>query len=183
MLTNRPMSLLLVEFNELFARHLCRHSQHGVNVVHLIALFAIWYAVYGLLYWLVDIEWVLAIPTLIYLAAVAPNVPVRVFVACAVFLALIIAAALYVPAPWWAYLILLPVSYKIQAWSHRFYTVEFDITEFNKKYMKGSILFVVLLIYEVPIVLNFLLLNPSPSPNPGTAVPGLSAEDHAAKAS
>ena len=48
-LTTRPMRLLLVEFNELFERHLCRHSQFGINVLHLIALFAIWYAVYGLL--------------------------------------------------------------------------------------------------------------------------------------
>ena len=32
--------------------------------------------------------------------------------------------------------------------------------EFNKKYTKGSVLFVVLLIYEVPIVLNFLLFLP-----------------------
>jgi hypothetical protein len=55
-LTTRPMSLLRVEFNELYARHLCRHSQLGINVIHLIALFAIWYAVYGLLYWLVGIE-------------------------------------------------------------------------------------------------------------------------------
>ena len=36
-------------------------------------------------------------------------------------------------------------------------TVETDMTEFNKKYTKGSVLFVVLLIYEVPIVCNFLM--------------------------
>jgi len=84
-LTTRPMSVLLVEFNELYARHLCRHSQFGVNVVHLIALFAIWYSVYGLLYWLVDIEWVLAVPALAYLAVVAPNLPIRVFAATRCF--------------------------------------------------------------------------------------------------
>ena len=60
-LTNRPMRLLLVEFHELYARHLCRHSQLGINVAHLIALFATWYAIYGLLFWSVGIEWMLAV--------------------------------------------------------------------------------------------------------------------------
>lgn len=161
MVTTRPMQLLFVEFNELYARHLCRHSQLGINVVHLIALTAIWYAVYGLLYWLVGIEWVLAVPALVYVAAVAPNVPIRVLVATLLFLALIVAAAMWLPAPWWAYLIMIPVSYKLQAWSHKFYTIESNMTEFNKKYAKGSILFIVLLIYEVPIVLNFLLFAQS----------------------
>lgn len=161
MLTTRPMRLLFVEFNELYARHLCRHSQLGINVVHLIALTSIWYAVYGILYWLVGVEWVLAVPALVYLAAVAPNVPIRVFVATSLFLALIVAAAMWLPAPWWAYLIMIPVSYKLQAWSHKYYTIESDMTEFNKKYAKGPILFVVLLIYEVPIVLNFLLFAQS----------------------
>ncbi len=160
-LTTRPMRLLRVEFNDLFARHLCRHSQLGVNVVHLIALFAIWYAVYGLLYCVADLEWVLAVPPLAYLAAVAPNVPMRVFAATTLFLGLILAAVFFVPAPWWAYLIIIPVSYKLQAWSHRFFTIESDMTEFNKKYAKGPILFIVLLIYEVPIVLNFLLFAQS----------------------
>jgi hypothetical protein len=159
-LTNRPLRLLLVEFNELYARHLCRHSQLGVNIVHLIALFAIWYAVYGLLYCALGVEWVLAVPALAYLAAVAPNVPLRVLAATTLFLGLILAAACFVLAPWWAYLIIIPVSYKLQAWSHRFFTIESDMTEFNKKYAKGPILFVVLLIYEVPIVLNFLLFAP-----------------------
>jgi hypothetical protein len=156
-LTTRPLRLLVVEFNELYARHLCRHSQSGVNVVHLIALFATWYAIYGLLYWLADVEWVLAVPAFVYLAVIAPNLPLRVFVATALFLALIVAAVCLLPAPWWAYLIVIPVAYELQALSHKVYTVETDMTEFNKKYAKGSVLFVVLLIYEVPIVLNFLL--------------------------
>lgn len=160
-LTTRPLRLLFVEFNELYARHLCRHSQLGINVVHLMALSAIWYAVFGLLYWLVGIEWVLAVPALIYVAALAPNVPIQVLVSTLLFLALILAAAIWLPAPWWAYLIMIPVSYKVQAWSHKFYTIEADMTEFNKKYTKGFVLFVVLLIYEVPIVLNFLLFAKS----------------------
>jgi hypothetical protein len=161
-LTTRPMSLLFVEFNELYARHRCRHSQLGINVAHLIALFATWYAVYGLLYWLVGVEWVLLVPPLIYLAAIVPNVPVRVFAATAFFLALIIAAVWWLPAPWWAYCILIPVAYKLQAWSHKVYTIESDMTAFDKKYAKGFTLFVVLLIYEVPLAVNVLLSERTP---------------------
>lgn len=154
-LTQRPMQLLLVEFNELYARHLCRHSQAGINVLHLIALFVIWYAIYGLLFWIIGIEWVLAIPLFVYLAAVVPNVPIRVFAATVLFLAGILVAAVWLPVSWWSYIILIPVAYKLQAWSHKLYSVESDMREFNKKYEKGSTLFVVLLIYEVPIVLNY----------------------------
>ncbi len=42
-LTSRPMSLVRVEFQELYARHLCRHSQLGINMAHLVALFGVWF--------------------------------------------------------------------------------------------------------------------------------------------
>lgn len=160
-LSPRPMRLLRVEFNELCARHLCRHSQTGINVLHLIALFGIWYAVYGLLGGLVGIAWVPAVPALAYLAVVAPNLPIRVLTATALFLTLLVAAALWLPAPWWAELLLIPACYKLQAWSHKYYNVESDMTTFNQKYPKGALLFVVLLLYEVPIVLNVLLFAPA----------------------
>src|SRR6516165_9645055 len=111
-LTSRPMRLLVVEFDELYARHLCRHSQAGINVIHLIALAAIWYSVYGLLYWLFEIDCLLAIPAGIYLAALAPNVPLRVLLATTIFLAVILAAVLFIPQPpFWCYLIIIPVFY------------------------------------------------------------------------
>jgi hypothetical protein len=164
-LSERPMNLWFVEFNELYARHLCRHSQCGINVIHLVALFFVWYAVYGLLFWLTGVEWALAIPALIYLAVVAANVPLRVFAATVLFLALIAAAVLIPPQPpFWVYLILIPIFYKVQSWSHRFYSMEFDMTEFNRKYTKGYVLFIVLLIYEVPIVLNYLLMEGNTRP-------------------
>jgi hypothetical protein len=169
-LSNRPMNLFVVEFNELYARHLCRHSQLGINVVHLLALLGIWYAIYGLLYWLVGVEWVLAIPALAYLGALAVNVPVRVLAASVFFLATIVAVVIWLPQPpFWVYLIVIPVLYKVQSWSHRFYTIETDMTEFNKKYSKGFVLFVVLLVYEVPIVLNYLLFDRKAPANQETA--------------
>ena len=181
-LTSRPMRLLVVEFDELYARHLCRHSQAGINVIHLIALAAIWYSVYGLLYWLVGIDWLLAIPAGLYLAALAPNVPVRVLAATALFLAILVAAVVLGPQPpFWVYLIVIPIFYKIQSWSHRWFTRSTDMTDFDRKYTKGRVLFVVLLLYEVPIVLHFLLFAPS-----GTATvhePGAKSDQEAARAS
>jgi hypothetical protein len=154
------MSLFAVEFDELFARHLCRHSQLGINVVHLAALFGVWFGVYGAVYWLVQTEWVPIALAALYLLAVAVNVPLRVTVACAFILALFVTAVLGLPQlPLWAYLLMIPVFYKIQSWSHKVWTVEHDMTDFNKKYTKGSVLFVILLIYEVPIVLHYLLFS------------------------
>ena len=45
--TTRPLSLLHVDFDELYARHLGRHSQFGINVAHLIALYGIWFGIYA----------------------------------------------------------------------------------------------------------------------------------------
>ena len=36
--TTQPLSLLHVDFDDLYARHLGRHSQFGINVGHLAAL-------------------------------------------------------------------------------------------------------------------------------------------------
>jgi hypothetical protein len=152
------MRLFTVEFDELYARHLCRHSQAGINVIHLIALAVIWYAVYSLLYCFAPWEWLIVIPALLYLAVLLPNLPLRVFGVTACFLGLILGMVLFLPlAPFWVYIVLILDFYKVQSWSHRFYTLEFDMTEFNKKYRKGPLLFVVLLLYEVPIVFNYLL--------------------------
>jgi hypothetical protein len=158
-LSPRPMRALFVEFDELYARHLCRHSQFGINVAHIVALFVIWYAIYGLLYWMTGIEWTLAIPVVIYVAALAANVPFRILAATALFVALIIATVLLLPQPpFWVFLVMIPLAYKLQAWSHRFHTMEMDMTDFNRKYRKGRVLFVVLLLYEVPIIMNYFFL-------------------------
>src|SRR5262249_7075568 len=86
-LSSQPLSLLHINFDELYARPLCRHSQFGINVVHLAALFGTWYGVYGLVYALWPAEWVPAILAGTYVAVVAFQVPSRVAVATAVFMA------------------------------------------------------------------------------------------------
>jgi hypothetical protein len=157
------MSLVHIDFQELYARHLCRHSQFGINVAHLAALFGVWFTAYAFVYALAGTPWVPVALAASYLGAVAPNLPVRVTAVTGVFLALFLAALLWVPplpGPWaWAYLVLIPVFYKLQAWSHQVFNVERDMTEFNKKYTKGFVLFVVLLFFEVPIVLHYLVFG------------------------
>jgi hypothetical protein len=165
------MTPLRVDFAGLYARHLCRHSQFGINVVHLAALFGVWYGVYGIIYYLLaqhllalSIEAAngLAIALAVgYLALVARNAPVRVTVATAGFLGLFLAALFLLPElPIWVYLLMIPVFYEVQSLSHKVWTAAADMTEYNKIYPKGQVLFVVLLINEVPLVLNYLLFDP-----------------------
>jgi hypothetical protein len=154
------MTVFRVDFAELYQRHLCRHSQYGINVAHLAALFGMWYAVYCLVYALTRLEWVPIALAVAYLAFVALNAPPRVVIATAFFLALFVGAVLGLPPlPLWVYAVMIPVFYEVQSLSHRIFTIEKDMTEFNKKYPKGRVLFVVLLIYEVPLVLNYLIFD------------------------
>jgi hypothetical protein len=154
------MTLFAFDFEELYQRHLCRHSQYGNNVVHLVALFGMWFGVYAPLYWLTGTILVPVALATAYLALVALNAPARVCVATGVFLALFVTAVIWLPAlPFWVYLIIIPVFYEVQVYSHKVFTLEKDMTGFKEKYAKGFVLFVVLLIYEVPLVLNYLVFD------------------------
>jgi hypothetical protein len=76
------------------------------------------------------------------------------------FLALFLAVLFWLPElPIWVYLVMIPVFYELQSLSHKVFTAARDMTEFNRKYSKGSVLFVILLFYEVPIVLNYLVFG------------------------
>lgn len=158
--TSEPLSLWRVDFADLYGRHLCRHSQLGINVVHLAALFGVWYGVYGAVYTLARVEWLPLALALAYLGLVALNASVRVCVATAAFLALFLAAVFWLPElPLWLYLLMIPVCYEVQTLSHKVWTTESDMTEYNKRYPKGRVLFVILLINEVPLLLNYLLFD------------------------
>jgi hypothetical protein len=154
------MSLWRVDFPELYTRHLCRHSQFSINAVHLASLFGVWLGVYATAYRLVGEWWLPAALALTYVGLVSLNAPARVCMATALFLALFLAAVFWLPElPLWVCLLMIPVFYKIQSWSHKVWTTESDMTEFNTKFPKGFVLFVVLLINEVPICLNYLLFD------------------------
>jgi hypothetical protein len=158
--TPRPLTLSRIDFADLYVRHLCRHSQLGINVAHLAALFGVWFGVYGFSHSLVRVDWLPVALAAGYLALVAVHAPLRVTLATAAFLALFVAAVLGLPElPLWAYALLVPVCYKLQSWSHKVFTAASDMTEFDKRYPKGPVLSAVLLVYEVPLILNYLLFE------------------------
>jgi hypothetical protein len=167
--TTEPLSLLHVDFDDLYARHLGRHSQFGINVAHLVALYGLWFGVYATLYQAVlhmqlPAGWLIIVALAVtYLGLVAMNAPNYVSLATAVFLAVFVASVLILPklASWWAltFVVMIPVFYKLQSWSHRIWNVADDMSEFNKRFPPGRILSSVLLIYEVPICLNYLMFR------------------------
>jgi hypothetical protein len=159
-LTAPPMTLMRVDFAELYARHLCRHSQFGINVVHLAALFGVWFGVYAFAYRLTGLWLLPAAMALAYLVLVAVNAPLRVTAATAVFLTGFVAAIVLLPElPLWVYALIVPICYEAQTLSHKVFTTAADMTEFDKKYPKGRVLFVVLLVNEVPLLLNYLAFD------------------------
>jgi hypothetical protein len=159
-LTGFTMNLLKVNFSELYDRHLCRHSQFGINVIHILAVLGIYLCLYSIVYRLVGIEWLLIGIAGVHLAILALNVPLKVLGSTFAFLATVIALIVSLPTlPAWTYALAIYPFYKIQAWSHKVYNVERDMTEFNKKYRKGFVLFVLLSVYEVPILLNYLVFD------------------------
>jgi hypothetical protein len=160
------MNLLHVNFQELYERHLCRHSQYGINVIHLATVIGTYLALFGIAAWLFESWWVVPAIALPYLAVLAFNIPFRVLAVTLVFLGLFFALffMLFFPLPSSPLLpvagvILIILCHQIQNWSHKIYTLERDMTEFNKKYKKGPVLFVLLLVYELPILLNYLVFG------------------------
>jgi hypothetical protein len=163
------MNLFKVQFQELYERHLCRHSQYGINVIHLLSVIGSYLALFAIafrLFLLAGLEdyplgW-LALPV-VYLLLMAFNLPLRVLAATVVFVAGFFALFLTCSAPSipiWVSLILFVLSHEIQQWSHKIYTVEWDMTPFQQKYQKGPLLFLILSLYELPILLNYLVFDP-----------------------
>ena len=46
-----------------------------------------------------------------------------------------------------------------QIWNHKVYDKQLDMGDFTGKYQKGPVLFVLLSIYELPILLNYLVFD------------------------
>ena len=164
MLSARPMNLFRAEFAELYERHKCRHSQFGINVGHIIAVYLTWLALYGIATWLLSLvsapPWVLPALAGLYLAVIAPNVSLRVLILTALFVVLLLGTNLLLAdVPVWVDVLVIPAAYKLQAWSHKVWNIERDMTDFNLKYPKGRLLFVILTIYEAPILLNYLCFD------------------------
>jgi hypothetical protein len=152
------MNLLRPDFTELYQRHLCRHSQWGINVQHLVGVTVTYLCLCGLVRAVAGSTWPLAVCSLMYLGIIFSNAPLRIALATAAFVALVSLIFLALPPlAWWIYIVVILVAYKIQAWTHRYWDVAFDMTEFDKKYKKGFGLFLLLSICELPILLAYLL--------------------------
>jgi hypothetical protein len=164
------LSLLHIDFNDLYARHLGRHSQFGINVAHLAALYGMWFGIYAAIYQAVLLlglpaPWIPILAMAVaYLTVVAINAPFHVSIATAGFLTFFVASVLALPRlPSWSilgFVLMVPLFYKIQAWSHKIWTIGADMTEFNKRFPPGRTLNSILLVNEVPICLKYLLFCP-----------------------
>jgi hypothetical protein len=154
------LNLFKVQFQELYDRHLCRHSQFGINVNHLVSVVGSYLGVFGVLAWVAGSPWPLLPIPVAFLVLLAFNVPLRVFVASTLFVALFFTLFLWLPPmPIWLSLALIVLCHYLQNWGHRIWKRELDMTTFNKKYKKGLALFVLLSVYELPILLNYLLFG------------------------
>lgn len=154
------MNLLRINFDDLYERHLCRHSQLGINVGHMLCIIGTYLALFGILYNLTESPGLILGLMLPYLAVLAFNIPFRVFAALLVFLTLFFAAFFALPMqPLWLSALVIAVLYKIQNASHKIWNIEKDMTEFNKKYPKGVTLFFLLSLYELTILLNYLCFD------------------------
>ena len=163
------MNVSKVDFQELYERHLCRHSQPGINVAHLGSVAITYFGAFLLIshflawpgspWWL---WWLLPAALVPYFAILARNLPWRLLVVTMFGFGLLLLAVYSAPAlSTWLVLplsaALIVLGHKSQAWSHRVWTKELDMTEFNKKYQKGPKLFLLLSVYELPILLNYLV--------------------------
>jgi hypothetical protein len=157
------MNLFQVNFQELYRRHLCRHSQFGLNVWHLIAVVGIYFSLYGIAFALPGAPWVVGSVLSLYFLILAFNVPWRVVLLNALVVGGLLAAFLTLPQiPFWIHLVLLLVWHRFQVWQHRIYDHSHEMEEFAEKYRKGPVLFVLLAVYELPILLNFLVFDSRP---------------------
>ncbi|HEY7423845.1 MAG TPA: hypothetical protein VH682_06320 [Gemmataceae bacterium] len=165
------MNLFKVNFQELYERHLCRHSQYGINVIHLISVIGSYLALFAIAFRLLDNVWVWITVPLGYSVLVAFNLPLRVLAASLVFMAGFFALfILLLPSiPLWVSFVVQVLSHEIQQLSHKIYSIECDMTAYKAKYRKGLLLFVLLSLYELPILLNYLVFEGNRSFSPQAA--------------
>src|SRR6516165_5222345 len=91
------VNLFRVNFQELYRRHLCRHSQFGLNVWHLIAVVGIYYSLYGIAFALPGAPWIVGSVLTAYFVILAVNVPWRVLLLDGAVVGALLAVTLAVP--------------------------------------------------------------------------------------
>jgi len=149
-----------VDFQELYRRHLCRHSQFGINVLHLIGVAGIYIALFAIAFALPGSKWIVVAALIAYFALLAFNIPSRLLLANIMFTLLLLSTYLMLPQiSVWVYVVLIFVWHRFQIWNHKIYDKHREMGEFSEKYKKGPLLFVLLSIYELPILLNYLVFD------------------------
>jgi hypothetical protein len=156
------LSFFKVNFQELYERHLRRHSQYGINVNHLISVIGSYLALFALARSLMGAWWPVLAAALVvpYVVTLAVNIPARLLAVCVAVLGGFFTMMYYLPEiPYWASLGIFVVSHYFQNVGHKIWTLELDMTDFNKKYKKGAALSLLLALYELPILLNYLVFD------------------------
>ena len=163
------VSILKIDFAEVYRRHLGRHSQLGINVLHLIAVYGVYFSVFSaaaagvsLLFpeqSFIGRAMTLFVLSMPWLGVLAANVPLRPLVLSILSSVILSAAAAVCPIPWWLALLLLPAWHQLQQISHRWYTVSRDMSGYQQRYPKGARLVVMLAVFELPILLNYFLIG------------------------
>ena len=151
------MNPLHVDFYELYRRHLCRHSEFGINVLHLIAVAGIYLCLFALGRNLPGAAWWFGGVLVVYLAILAVNVPIGLSLLSGAVLILLLALAFWLPpvSPW-IYVFAIVAWQRFQVWNHHIFRRELDMSEFREKYPKSPRLSFVLAFYELPTLLQFL---------------------------
>ena len=163
------LRILSINFDEVYQRHLGRHSQFGINVLHLIAVYGVYFSVFCLaraaltagLPQLSPAELTLLLFGLSvpWLAVLMWNVRMGALLLSVLSAILLSIAAALLPLPLWLALPLLPVWHQLQQVSHRWFTEHRDMSRFAAGYPKGAKLVIMLAVFELPILLHYFLVG------------------------
>ena len=166
--TTDKMNMFRLDFQEVYERHLCRHGHFGINVLHLLVVLVIYLSLFGIAGSIVNLiapenEFVILLClTIPWFFLVVANVPFRVSIVTAITVLLIhgsyvgLSTALPFRVPVWVWVPLIFAMHWFQQYSHKIYRMHRDMTRFKDKYPKSRYLFTLLLVYELPILLNYL---------------------------
>src|SRR5579863_298680 len=139
------MNLLKVNFDELYRRHLCRHSQLGINVLHLVAVIGIYFSLFGIAFAVPKAPWIVGAVLAVYFLLLAANIPFRVWMVTVLTIGLLLSAFLAIPRVplmyLWIYVLMILAWHRFQIWNHRVYDRSHAMDAFTGKYRKGFLLF------------------------------------------
>ncbi len=159
------MRITQVQFSELYRRHLCRHSEIGLNVLHLIAVLGVYFSIAGIIS-AIALILIPGVPPLTAgaIALIPYTILILVYVpigtASLNLAAIGLVAGLEQTCPWlpsWGHILLIVFWHRVQLWSHHFYTESFDLSPFSEKYRKGFKLFLILAVFELPLLIHYFL--------------------------